>query len=594
MAVQDLRRRFDRLVDRAGEHHRWMGATRPDTGVGRIKVGGRHRAAHEVAWELAYGAIPVGGRVAPCAEVRACVRPEHLRLVGRDRQVWTGVRARSRRSPRGAGSKRQVGENRWELCVTLGRYDDDAVRRQYRRVWANDADDASRQLAAFVAELHAHGLVDVRAERDITLDDAVDRYLAEHLIGEKGRSEDTAADYRALHRRWFAAALGKTALRNIDEAALDKAFGAMQRAGLSKSRMNQARSLYAPLFRWACHRRLIVRNPMVAFSLPTSRHVAQERIPPEASQLAELLAIAVDVVPEIAPILALGAVTGMRRGELVGVRRSKIDWTTGRLTVDTAIAATGRVKTTKTRTERSFFVDDETMAMLHRHCAAMDERATAVGCGIAPDAFLFSLAADCSTPMSADYLTKRVAVLKERLGVSSKRADTVRLEDEALKLYREPRAPRPSGKTGPAPRGGMSFREIGERLGRSERWAVSAVRAASERENAIQRQPGDLFDASVVALRKFTSSELLDAGFNVSMVAARQGHGPQVLVKHYAKSRRSADRRAADHLGAVVHGPRHLSHVEEPFERSGGDDDATAETDAGKLTGADERVSESA
>jgi hypothetical protein len=47
MAAQDLRRRFDRLVDRADEHHRWIGATRPDTGVGRIKVGGRHRAAHE-------------------------------------------------------------------------------------------------------------------------------------------------------------------------------------------------------------------------------------------------------------------------------------------------------------------------------------------------------------------------------------------------------------------------------------------------------------------------------------------------------------------------------------------------------------------
>ena len=47
--------------------------------------------------------------------------------------------------------------------------------------------------------------------------------------------------------------------------------------------------------------------------------------------------------------------------------------------------------------------------------------------------------------------------------------------------------------------------------------------------------------------------ELLDAGFNISMVAQRQGHGPQVLVKHYARSRPSADRKAAEHLGQVVH-----------------------------------------
>lgn len=72
------------------------------------------------------------------------------------------------------------------------------------------------------------------------------------------------------------------------------------------------------------------------------------------------------------------------------------------------------------------------------------------------------------------------------------------------------------------------------------------------------------FDASIVALRKFTSSELLDAGFNISMVAHRQGHGPQVLMKHYAKSRRSADRRAADHLGQVVHRGRDHERQGEP------------------------------
>jgi hypothetical protein len=56
-----------------------------------------------------------------------------------------------------------------------------------------------------------------------------------------------------------------------------------------------------------------------------------------------------------------------------------------------------------------------------------------------------------------------------------------------------------------------------------------------------------------VALRRFTSSELFDAGFNISVVARRQGHGPQVLVKHYAKARASPDRKAADYLGQVVH-----------------------------------------
>ena len=64
--------------------------------------------------------------------------------------------------------------------------------------------------------------------------------------------------------------------------------------------------------------------------------------------------------------------------------------------------------------------------------------------------------------------------------------------------------------------------------------------------------PAVTFGGSLLALRRFTSSELLDAGFNVSMVAQRQGYGAQVLIKHYAKGRVTADRNAAEHLGRVV------------------------------------------
>jgi hypothetical protein len=225
----------------------------------------------------------------------------------------------------------------------------------------------------------------------------------------------------------------------------------------------------------------------------------------------------------------------------------------GKITVDTA-ADNRRVKPTKTRKVRDVAVDAETMAMLLRHCVAMDERAAACGVEIARDPFVFSLEPDCSVPMGADYLTKRVGVLKEYLGIGNKQPETIAREDEALRLFRQPAKRRPKGKTGPELKGGMSYGEIGRRLGRSTRWALDAVAAAQRREEAARRGPVDFIDGSIVALRKFRSSALLDAGFNISMVAQRQGHGPQVLVKHYARSRPSADRKAAAHLGQVVHG----------------------------------------
>jgi hypothetical protein len=148
-------------------------------------------------------------------------------------------------------------------------------------------------------------------------------------------------------------------------------------------------------------------------------------------------------------------------------------------------------------------------------------------------------------------------VLKGHLGIEDKRPETVQLEDDALRLRRQAPAPRRAGMSGPAPKGGLSFREIGEQLGRSERWAALAVQAAERREIAKAAGLGQVhFDGSILALRKFTSSELLDAGFNISMVAQRQGHGTQVLARHYSKTRASSDRRAAEHLGRIVHSER--------------------------------------
>ena len=256
-------------------------------------------------------------------------------------------------------------------------------------------------------------------------------------------------------------------------------------------------------------------------------------MPPEVDQLGRYLAAAVEVVPDVAPALTLGAVTGMRRGELVSIRRSGLDRGRG------ALRGHGdrweRVKTTKTRVDRDVMLDRATVEMLERHSAETDGRAATCGIEVEPEGFVFSLEADCSQPMPAEYLTRRVAVLKEYLGISTKSPETIALEDGALRLFRSPPRPRPKGKPGPAPKGGMSFPEIGRSLGRSRRWAELAVESAMRRE-AGARADREFFDGSILALRKFTSSELLDAGFNISMVAQRQGHGPQVLVKHYARS----------------------------------------------------------
>lgn len=546
--MPDLVTRFEGKVDRSGEHHVWTGSRLAD-GSGQLRVNGTVTTARRVAWELAHGSLAPGARVLACSVDPACVRVDHLTLQGGESP--TKARPAKKRAARGSGTKRQLRPGVWKLTVTAGRWVDGTPRRVHRTVRAGTDAEASAALADFAAEVRSAPLPAGKNDRDITVDEAVERFLTEHLVGEKGREESTVGHYRSVHGRWFSPEIGRRRLRDIDEATIDRLFGRMRNAGLSASRMNDARSLYAPLFRWAKRRRIVARSPMAEFELPTSRHIAREHVPPEVDQLCRYLEAALEVVPDIAPVLTLGAVTGMRRGELVGLRRSRLFPKAGRLVVDAAYASGGRVKTTKTRKEREVAVDEATMAMLLRYCERMDERAALCGVTVPPDGFLFSLEPDCSRPMEADYVTKQVARLKDHLGIADKRPGTIALEDEALRLYRSEPVSR---RSGPAPAGGISYKEIGRRLGRSERWAQLAVASAERREAAARGGTTEIFDGSIIALRKFTSSELLDAGFNLAAVAQRQGHGPQVLVKHYAKARPSADRKAAEHLGQVVHG----------------------------------------
>jgi integrase len=452
---------------------------------------------------------------------------------------------------------RLVRPGKWELRVSLGRWDNGRPRSFTRTISAKGKAAAAAALADFVEEMMDASLPKSPDLRDLTVDDAMERFLSEYLAEEKGRAEKTIRDYRNLHQRWFSPTIGSKAANRIESATIDDLFGAMRRAGLSASRLNQARSLYSPFFRWARRRGITTRNPMADFQLPTSTYRSTERTPPEVEEVALLLSTASEFTPEIAPLLVLAAVTGVRRGELVAVRRSAVAWNKNQVTIDSSVTSAGKVKATKTYRSRTFHIDAATAAMLKRHCDHMRADAKKAGEELDADPYLFSSTPNHSAPLAPDLLTKQVAVLKGYLGIERKDPKIVADEDKALELRRSAPTTRPAGRPGPEPKGGMSFRDIGQTLGRSERWASLAVAAAERRENANATGRTEFnFDGSILGLRKFTSSELLDAGFNLSVVAERQGHGPQVLTRHYSKSRASSDKRAAEHLGLAVHGRR--------------------------------------
>lgn len=187
-------------MDRTGEHHLWLGSKKAD-GTGKLKVGGKTLTAPRVAWELLHGPLEAGRRVKPCPAERACVRIEHLSLSSQPRR-------RNGRSRKGGGSARKVRDGVYKLTVPAGRYASGKPRRESRTVYVDTDEEATRALAELLTEV-ADGRAPVsEAERDITMDAAVERYLTEYLLEEKGRAEKTVRNYRSFHNTWFAPYVG--------------------------------------------------------------------------------------------------------------------------------------------------------------------------------------------------------------------------------------------------------------------------------------------------------------------------------------------------------------------------------------------------
>jgi integrase len=345
--------------------------------------------------------------------------------------------------------------------------------------------------------------------------------------------------------------------RRVTADDIDHCFAGMRKAGQSGSSMNQAKALLSGALKWAQRSGKVLQNPMVGFQMPKSTYVRREKLPPEVSDISVVLKAALEEVPEIAPILTLAATTGARLGELLALRRSEIDWDREAMWITAAVDPHGSLKDPKrAQHRREVSLDEETLSVLRRQLDEMEARADFLGVQMTKDPFLFSVEADCSAPFAPGRVAKRLAVLKGHLGIEDKRPETVALEDEALRLRRFGVVER-EGRPGPAPKDGaaMSYDDIAKALGRTQMWARRACDSALRRERAAGLDHVN-FNLSFNGFRKFTSSELLDAGFNISVVAHRQGHAPGVLAKHYSKARRSAQRKAADHLGRVVHSQR--------------------------------------
>lgn len=316
------------------------------------------------------------------------------------------------------GSKRERRPGVWELRVHVGR-DPSTGRDRYRsRTVHGGKRAADRALAELVAEVTR-----ARPSSSATFAELVEAWLE---LAERDLSPTTLRTYRSIADKRVLPALGDVPVERLTARDLDGLYIAASRevSPASVRRIHAlCRRALAQGVRWGW----VAENVAVLASPPPVRQ--REVVPPTLAQMAAVVAAAPAFDPDLAVIVAVAAGTGLRRGELCGLRWSDVDLDGAELVVRRAVVeVAGRVtiKGTKTHQIRRLALSEGLVGVLGRHREAVLERARISEAGWAEDPYVWSRALDASEPLRPGLVTKGWVALCRSVGVEGVRFHDLR------------------------------------------------------------------------------------------------------------------------------------------------------------------------
>ena len=156
--------------------------------------------------------------------------------------------------------------------------------------------------------------------------------------------------------------------------------------------------------------------------------VSQRRVQaPTVAVVRAVIQNAAERDPRLAAMLMLGALTGMRSGELCALRWTDLDLAQGQIEVARSVVVVKKgvaEKSTKTDRARTVALDPVGVELLTQHRARVEEWAEQAGAALPADAFVFSPEMDGSVPYRPDTVTSFFIRVRDAVG-----APTVRLHD---------------------------------------------------------------------------------------------------------------------------------------------------------------------
>jgi integrase len=277
--------------------------------------------------------------------------------------------------------KTSTGTPSWVLHTT---WNEGGRRRQSKRSFRTKQ-VAKDELTRF---LGAHQTGAFVAPTRLTLNEFVGPWL--DGLTNQGRKPSTLHGYRRTLNNYVLPKLGAMSLQDLRVTDLDALYADLLRTGrrggggLSMSSVHRVHGVLNKLLNDAERKGLVTKNVARLTNHPSqtaARASAPEMKVWTPAELARFLE-AIDGNRNEA-LFRLAALTGMRRGELVGLRWSDVDFARRRLTVNQAVTVVDHVEVAsvpKTRRSRRVLdLDAVTVATLQQHRSQQRERYLRIG-----------------------------------------------------------------------------------------------------------------------------------------------------------------------------------------------------------------------
>ena len=256
--------------------------------------------------------------------------------------------------PQGDGTIRKRSDGRWEARIIIGHKNDGTP--MYKSAFAKTQKSALKQLHQL---LDLYRDVDLTEECRMTLGEWMDKWMDEYMIFTI--KENTIKGYRSQIDHQIKPFIGHKQLASLTTADIQKFYNKIKKEGrvhphpihghvLSDSMVRKIHMMLHEAMEVAVRERYIVRNPTDNTTIPKKTTTEKQVL--DDSQLNRFLE-AIQGEPYWHDFFYVEVMTGLRRGEICGIKWSDIDFNEGTLCIKRSVSTKegGGVSIGETKTD---------------------------------------------------------------------------------------------------------------------------------------------------------------------------------------------------------------------------------------------------